>query len=178
MAGSGQPITLTISCPGKMGERLMKTTRSIHFSAVFCLCLSLVLIPLSSLGVDGDEPVSVQSDKETLRYQGELQTLRIEGSMYDIQSRAFAVAAPDMRAKMWNDLEILKKELATDEFQELLAIRAQNEATPDYDTETLGYKSALEKAGKSEEEVKGLVTLFSNGNELMRKTLMDGLAAQ
>ena len=161
-----------------MGEHLMTAARSKHFSAVFCLCLSLVLAPLSSLGTDGDEPVSVQADEETLRYQGELQTLRIEGSMYDIQSRAFASAAPDMRAKMWNDLAILKKEMATEEFQELLAIRAQTEATPDYDAETLGYQSALEKAGKSEDEVNGLVTLFSNGNELMRKTLIDGLVAQ
>ena len=157
----------------------MKTARLKHFSAVICLCLSLVLAPLSSLGADNvDETVSVQADVETLRYQGELQTLKIEGSMYDIQSRAFAAAAPGMRTKMWNDLELLKKELATDEFQELLAIRAQTEATPDYDAETLGYQSALEKAGKSEEEVKGLVTLFSNGNALMRKALTDDLTAQ
>ena len=157
----------------------MKTARLKHFSAVICLCLSLVLAPLSSLGADdADETVSVQADVETLRYQGELQTLKIEGSMYDIQSRAFAAAAPGMRTKMWNDLELLKKELATDEFQELLAIRAQIEATPDYDAETLGYQSALEKAGKSEEEVKGLVTLFSNGNALMRTALTDDLTAQ
>ncbi len=147
-------------------------------AAVLIICLLLLTTPLVSIGSGADEPVVVQADDESLRYQAELGALGIEGSMYDIQSKAFASANPEMRAKFWNDLEILKKELATEEMQELLAIRAQNEAPPDYDAETLGYKSALQAAGKSEEEVNGLVTLFSNGNALMRKALLDDFAAQ
>ena len=156
----------------------MSTFRSKPLTVAVCLSMSLLIFPFVSLGDQVDETVNVQADDETLRYQAELGALGIEGAMYDIQSRAFAAAAPEMRVKFWNDLDILKKELATEDFQELLAIRAQNEATPDYVAETVGYKTALEKAGKSEDEVKGLVTLFSNGNELMRKALMDDLATQ
>jgi hypothetical protein len=117
-------------------------------------------------------------DAETRRYQTELQLLGIKGSMYDIQSRAFAAALPNKRAKMWADLDTVREELASEEMQELLEIRAQNEATPDYDAETQSYKAALEQAGKSADEVHGLTTLFSNGNELMRSALWKDLEAQ
>jgi len=55
--------------------------------------------------------------------------------MFEIQKRAFERALPDKRAKMQADLETVKKELATDEMQELLKIGAQNEAVPSRDAE-------------------------------------------
>jgi hypothetical protein len=78
--------------------------------------LLLTLMPVAAVGDPG---------AETERYTAELQLLRIEGSMFDIQSRAFAAATPDKRAKMWADLDIVRKELAKVELQELLNIRAQ-----------------------------------------------------
>jgi len=63
--------------------------------------------------------------------------------MFDIQSRAFGAAMPEKRAQMWLDLATLKKELATEDMQELLEIRAQIESTPAYDPETLSYEAAL-----------------------------------
>ena len=124
-------------------------------------------------------PVAVMGDRdaETERYQAELLVLRIEGSMFDIQSRAFAAATPTKRAKMWADLETLKRELAGEEMQELLAIRAQVES-PEYDAETLSYKAALQQAGKSAEDVNGLVTLFSISRAQVRQVLWDDLKAQ
>ena len=133
---------------------------------------------IAALLAIGSGMVGAQSDAETERYLAELQKIGIEGSMFDIQSRAFAAAAADKRVQMWQDLETTKELLATDEMAELLEIRAQIEATQEYDSETLRYKNALQQAGKSAEEVNGLVTLFSNGTPLVRQALLDDLNAQ
>jgi hypothetical protein len=130
--------------------------------------LLLTLIPLTAIG---------DRDAESERYQAELQHLRIEGSMFDIQSRAFAAATPTKRAKMWADLETLKQELAGEEMQELLKIRAQVES-PSYDAETLNYQATLQKAGKSAQDVHGLVTLFSISRPQIRQVLWDDLKAR
>ena len=135
------------------------------------LLIAGLLLTLISATAIGDP------DAESERYQAELQHLRIEGSMFDIQSRAFAAATPAKRAQMWTDLEILKRELASEEMQELLEIRAQIES-PEYDAETLSYKAALQKAGKSAEDVNGLVTLFSISRPQIRQVLWDDLKAQ
>ncbi len=119
-----------------------------------------------------------QWDAETERYQAELQELGIEGSMQEIQLRAFVKAPPNERTELWGDLETLKAELAKDEMQELLKIRKQIEAGPSMDAETLNYKATLEKAGKTEAEVNGLVTLFSPSNARIRKALWDDLGVQ
>ena len=116
-----------------------------------------------------------QMDEEAACYVAELRALGLEGAMFDIQVRAFEGATPELRAKMWNDLEITKQQLATPEMQELLQIRKQMEATPDYDEETLRYKAALENAGKTDEEIHGLVTLFSISNERIREALWNSL---
>ena len=123
-------------------------------------------------------PPTGQWDAETERYQAELEQLQIEGSMFEIQMRAFERALPDKRAKMWDDLETVKKALATDEMQELLKIRAQSQATLQYDAETLSFKAAMEKAGKTEAEVNGLVRVFSGSNALVRKAFMDDIQNQ
>jgi hypothetical protein len=135
---------------------------------ILIAALLLTLLPVTAVG---------DRDAETERYTAELQLLRIEGSMFDIQSRAFAAATPDKRAKMWADLEVLKQELATEEMQELLKIRAQIDS-PDYDAETLSYKATLQQAGKSADEVNGLVTLFSISRPQIRQVLWDDLKAQ
>lgn len=135
---------------------------------VLIASLLLALIPFTVMG---------DRDAETERYLAELQVLRIEGSMFDIQSRAFVAATPAKRAKMWADLETLKRELASEEMQELLAIRARVES-PEYDAETLSYKAALQQAGKSAEDVHGLVTLFSISRALVRQVLWDDLKSQ
>ena len=119
-----------------------------------------------------------QTDAETGRYQAEMQRIGISGSMFDIQSRAFATARPDKRVKMWADLETVRKELAKEDMQKLLEIRAQTESTSAYDAETLSYKATLEKAGKSAEDVNGLVTLFSISKPLVRQVLWDGIRVQ
>ncbi len=98
--------------------------------------------------------------------------------MQEIQLRAFVKAPPNERTELWGDLETLKAELAKDEMQELLKIRKQIEAGPSMDAETLNYKAALEKAGKTEAEVNGLVTLFSPSNARIRKALWDDLGVQ
>ncbi len=97
--------------------------------------------------------------------------------MFDIESRAFAAATPDKRANMWADLEFVRQELAKEEMQELLKIRAQVDS-PDYDAETLSYKAALQRAGKSADDVHGLVTLFSISRPQIRQVLWDDLKAQ
>ena len=79
---------------------------------------------------------------------------------------------------MWADLERLREVLATDEMKELLEIRRQSESTPAYDAESLSYKAALEKAGKSPEEVNGLLSLFSMSQPRVRKALWDDLGVQ
>ncbi len=135
---------------------------------ILIAALLLTLLPITAVA---------DWDAETERYTAELQLLRIEGSMFDIQSRAFAAATPDKRAKMWADLDIVRKELATEEMQELLKIRAQIES-PDYDAETLSYKATLQQAGKSADEVNGLVTLFSISRPQIRQVLWDDLKAQ
>ena len=154
------------------GTRLNKSPRQgrLKFAARRALIagLLLTLIPCTAIG---------DTDAETERYQAELQLLRIEGSMFDIQSRAFAAATPAKRAKMWADLEILKEELASEEMQELLKIRDQLES-PEYDVETLSYRAALQKAGKSAQDVNGLVTLFSISTPQIRQVLWDDLKAQ
>ena len=135
---------------------------------ILIAALLLTLLPVTAVG---------DPDAETERYTAELQLLRIEGSMFDIQSRAFAAATPDKRAKMWADLDIVRKELAKEEMQELLKIRAQIDS-PDYDAETLSYKATLQQAGKSSDEVNGLVTLFSISRPQIRQVLWDDLKAQ
>ena len=135
---------------------------------ILIAALLLTLLPVTAVG---------DRDAETERYTAELQLLRIEGSMFDIQSRAFAAATPDKRAKMWADLDIVRKELAKEEMQELLKIRAQIDS-PDYDAETLSYKATLQQAGKSADEVNGLVTLFSISRPQIRQVLWDDLKAQ
>ena len=135
------------------------------------IVIAALLLTLMSVTAVGDW------DAETERYTAELQLLRIEGSMFDIQSRAFAAATPDKRAKMWADLDIVRKELAKEEMQELLKIRAQIDS-PDYDAETLSYKATLQQAGKSADEVNGLVTLFSISRPQIRQVLWDDLKAQ
>ena len=135
------------------------------------IVIAALLLTLMSVTAVGDW------DAETERYTAELQLLRIEGSMFDIQSRAFAAATPDKRAKMWTDLDVVRKELAKEEMQELLKIRAQIDS-PDYDAATLNYKAALQQAGKSADEVHGLVTLFSTSSPLVRQAMWDDLKAQ
>jgi hypothetical protein len=130
--------------------------------------LLLSLMPVTAMG---------DLDAETERFTAELRLLRIEGSMFDIESRAFAAATPDKRAKMWADLEFVRQELAKEEMQELLKIRAQVDS-PDYDAETLSYKAALQQAGKSADDVHGLVTLFSISRPQIRQVLWDDLKAQ
>jgi hypothetical protein len=130
--------------------------------------LLLILMPVTAVG---------DPDAETERFTAELKLLRIEGSMFDIESRAFAAATPDKRAKMWADLEFVRQELAKEEMQELLKIRAQVDS-PDYDAETLSYKAALQQAGKSADDVHGLVTLFSISRPQIRQVLWDDLKAQ
>ena len=98
--------------------------------------------------------------------------------MFDIQSRAFEAAPPDKRAQMWIDLERFKAEMAKPEMQELLETRKQIEAAPEYDAESLSFQAALVKAGKSPEEVHGLLTLFSSGKPLVREALWNELRAQ
>jgi hypothetical protein len=146
----------------------MQTRMDSPLGRILIAALLLTLMPVTAAG---------DWDAETERYTAELQLLRIEGSMFDIQSRAFATATPEKRTKMWADLEILKQELATEEMQELLKIRAQIES-PDYDAETLSYKAALQKAGKSADDVNGLVTLFSISRPQIRQVLWDDLKAQ
>jgi hypothetical protein len=130
--------------------------------------LLLILMPVTAVG---------DPDAETERFTAELKLLRIEGSMFDIESRAFAAATPDKRAKMWADLEFVRQELAKEEMQELLKIRAQVDS-PDYDAETLSYKAALQQAGKSADDVHGLVTLFSISRPQIRQVLWDDLKTQ
>jgi hypothetical protein len=130
--------------------------------------LLLILMPVAAVG---------DPDAETERFTAELKLLRIEGSMFDIESRAFAAATPDKRAKMWADLEFVRQELAKEEMQELLKIRAQVDS-PDYDAETLSYKAALQQAGKSADDVHGLVTLFSISRPQIRQVLWDDLKTQ
>jgi hypothetical protein len=128
--------------------------------------------------VVGAGPPIGQLDDETRRYQAELGQLGIAGSMFDIQSRAFNGATANKRIQMWADLERLREVLATDEMKELLEIRRQSESTPVYDAESLSYKAALEKAGKSPEEVNGLLSLFSMSQPRVRKVLWDDLGVQ
>ena len=135
---------------------------------ILIAALLLTLMPVTAVG---------DRDAETERYTAELQLLRIEGSMFDIQSRAFAAATPDKRAKMWADLDVVRQELAKEEMQELLKIREQIDS-PDYDVETLSYKTALQQAGKSADDVNGLVTLFSISRPQIRQVLWDDLKAQ
>ena len=75
---------------------------------------------------------------------------------------------------MWADLETVREELAKEEMQELLKIRAKTES-PEYDAETMSYKAALEQLGKSEVDVNGLVTLFSISKPRIRQVLWDDL---
>jgi hypothetical protein len=146
----------------------MQTPMNCPPGRILIAALLLTLLPVTAVG---------DRDAETERYTAELQLLRIEGSMFDIQSRAFAAATPDKRAKMWADLDIVRKELAKEEMQELLEIRAQIDS-PDYDAETLSYKATLQQAGKSADEVNGLVTLFSISRPQIRQVLWDDLKAQ
>jgi len=146
----------------------MQTRMDAPPSRILIAALLLTLMPFTAVG---------DWDAETERYTAELQLLRIEGSMYDIQSRAFAAATPAKRAKMWADLEIVRQELAKEEMQELLKIRAQIDS-PDYDAATLSYKAALQQAGKSANDVNGLVTLFSTSSPQIRQVLWDDLKAQ
>jgi len=130
----------------------------------------------STLGCDTQAELAAgQWDAETQRYRASLAQLGIAGSMYDIQSTAFSAAPEARRGQMWADLDTLRGELAKEDMQELLEIRAQIEAGPTMDAETLRYKAALQQAGKSAEEVNGLVTLFSIGRPIVRQALWGGL---
>jgi hypothetical protein len=104
-----------------------------------------------------------------------MKALGIEGSMFEIQSKAFAQARPTMRAKMWHDLEIVRRELAKQGIQDIPQARKEAQAKPDHDAETTRYKTALEEAGKTAVEVNGLVTLFSISNAQIRQVLWDQL---
>ena len=146
----------------------MQTRMNAPPGRILIAALLLTLMPITAVA---------DWDAETERYTAELQLLRIEGSMFDIQSRAFDAAPADKRAKMWADLDVVRKELATEEMQELLKIRAQIDS-PDYDAETLSYQAALQQAGKSADDVNGLVTLFSISRPQIRQVLWDDLKAQ
>jgi len=119
-----------------------------------------------------------KDDAEAGRYAAELQSLGVAGSMYDIQMHAFRAGTPELRAKMWNDLEIVREALADEGLRDLHQARLGNKPSKDYDEETLRYKAALEAAGKSEVEVNGFVSMFWTAKEGMRQVLWDDLDSQ
>lgn len=119
-----------------------------------------------------------QQDAEAERYAAELASLGVEGSMYDIQIKAFNDAPPHLREKMWNDLEIVRQTLAEEDMKELHQARMQGPSDEGHDAETLSYKAALQAAGMTEAEVNGLVSLFSMSDERIREVLWTDLQKQ
>lgn len=121
------------------------------------------------------EALSQQRDAEAARYAAELATIGLDQDMYDTQVQAFRDAPDHLRAKFWNDLEIIRQTLAEEGAETVQQARANNQPDQDLDAETLRYKAALEAAGMSQAEVHGLVTLFSISDENTRRVLWDAL---
>ena len=119
-------------------------------------------------------------DEETDRYVTELAALGVEGETYDNQSQAFASAAPDRRARMWVDLDILREVLTDERTPDLQQAMEQEKArsTPEFDAETLRYVSALEQAGHSPEVVDGLATVFAISSAQFRQLFWDDIKNQ
>jgi len=125
-------------------------------------------------------PETVEADAETERYVAEMTALGVENITLEIQSQAFARATPDLRAKMWNDLEIVRQELAGRGVQSLPQTRAEagTSAAQGFDEETLRYRAALERAGKSEVEIGGFLSIFSTAPPSLRQALWQALKGE
>ena len=116
-----------------------------------------------------------QRDEEYERYRRELLALNLDEDTADTQLHAFRNAPQGLREKLWNDLEIIRQELAQMGASDVQQAKEMNKPVQNWDAETLSYKAALEAAGKSEVEINGLATLFSISDETVRQVLWDDL---
>jgi len=124
-------------------------------------------------GAPNAEAVLGELDPETQRYQAEVRQLDVQKNVWQSWVYAFKISPPEIRAKLWDELEQVKQQPGPD----LPAIIADIEAekaeraarASDYDEETLRYKAALEDAGYSQVEVDGLVEIFAPAIPVVRQ---------
>jgi len=125
------------------------------------------------VGAPNTEADLGELDPETQRYQAEVRQLDVRKNIWQSWVYAFKISPPEIRAKLWDELEQVKQQPDSD----LPAIIADIEAekaeraarASDYDEETLRYKAALQDAGYSQVEVDGLV------EAILRSRSMDWL---
>lgn len=121
-------------------------------------------------------------DAETLRYQAEAQQLDVPENVWMPWVLVFRDASPEIRAEMWKELLAFRTQQNPVEVAAQRAQIEQEQAQREqrasrYDQETLSYRDALQDAGYSEAEVKGLTEVFSASPKAMRRVYWSSISS-
>lgn len=119
-------------------------------------------------------------DAETGRYQAAVRQLGVVRNVEESWVYVFSLSPPEVRAAMWEDLEVYREQTASDkvsaalrEGQKEQVGKAERESR--YDAETSRYQAALQAAGYPAAESAGLTAAFAPSTPAIRQVYWNSI---